>query len=52
MPTIQQAIHDHVEIGSQIFTDERRAYSGLGGLFFHHEAVNHSGGEYGRGMVT
>lgn len=44
MPTIQQAIHDHVEVGSQLFTDEHKAYSGLGGLFFHHEAVNHSGG--------
>lgn len=52
LPTIQQAIHDHVEVGSHIFTDEHRAYSGLGGLFFHHEAINHSGGEYGRGMVT
>ena len=36
----------------QLFTDEHKAYSGLGGLFFHHEAINHSGGEYGRGMIT
>jgi len=45
MPTIQQAIHDHVEVGSQLFTDEHKAYSGLDGLFFHHQAINHSGGE-------
>ena len=52
LPIIQQTIHNHVAVGSTIFTDEHGAYSDLNGLFFNHAAVNHSGGEYGRGMVS
>ncbi|MBK9216956.1 MAG: IS1595 family transposase [Chloracidobacterium sp.] len=52
LPIIQQAIHNHVAVGSTIFTDEHGAYSDLNGLFFNHSAVNHSGGEYGRDGIN
>lgn len=52
LPIIQQEIHNHVAVGSTIFTDEHGAYSDLNGLFFNHAAVNHSGGEYGRDGVN
>lgn len=39
--TIQTAILDCVEVGA--------AYAGMDGLFFDHETVNHSAGEYVRG---
>lgn len=48
---LQGAIMQHVEIGSQIMTDEATAYSGIGGLFFDHDTVAHSAGEYTRGVV-
>jgi transposase-like protein len=50
--TLHTAIHRHVEVGSAIHTDEASAYKGIGGLFFDHETVNHSGGEYVRDGVT
>lgn len=49
--TLQQAIFDHVEVGSQIMTDEASGYAGLGGLFFGHDTVAHSAGEYERGGI-
>jgi hypothetical protein len=48
---IQGAIHARVEIGSTLMTDEHAAYNGMGGLFFQQERVNHSAGEYVRGMA-
>ena len=51
MDTIQNEIHGAVEVGSQLFTDEGRAYSDLDGLFFRHDTVNHSAGEYKRGAA-
>jgi transposase-like protein len=51
LPTLQQAIHDNVAIGSTLCTDEFSSYNGIGGLFFTHETVNHSFGEYRRGMA-
>jgi transposase-like protein len=50
--TLQNAIFDNVEIGSTLMTDEHCSYSGLNGIFFKHETVNHLGGEYGRGAVS
>lgn len=50
--TLQNAIFDNVEIGSMLMTDEHAAYSGLNGIFFTHETVNHFGGEYSRGIVS
>lgn len=49
--SVHRAIHTHVEAGSTIHTDEAGAYSGLDGLFFRRESVNHSAGEYVRGAV-
>jgi transposase-like protein len=50
--TIQGAIFEGVEVGSEVYTDEHMAYSGLDGLFYRHETVNHSAGEYRRGKAT
>lgn len=50
--TVQNEIHGHVEAGSTLYTDEYGAYSDLDGLFFRHETVNHSGGEFVRGPVS
>lgn len=49
---VQQAIHANVEVGSTIYSDEHSAYTDLNGLFFRHDSVNHSAGEYARGSVT
>jgi hypothetical protein len=48
---LQGAIMDHVEVGSQLMTDEASGYSGVGGLFFDHDTVAHSAGEYRRRSV-
>lgn len=50
--TVQNEIHGMVEVGSQLYTDEHAAYSDLDGLFFRHDTVNHSAGEYKRGAVN
>jgi transposase-like protein len=50
--TILAAVHANVEVGSQIYTDEHVTYADLGGLFFQHDSVNHSEGEYVRGPVS
>lgn len=50
--TIKNEIHRRVEIGSELHTDEAAAYTGIGGLFFNHETINHSAGEYVRGHVS
>lgn len=52
METIQNAIHANVEIGSTLLTDEHAAYNDLSGLFFKQHRVNHSAGEYVRGMAS
>ena len=49
--TLQGAVLHHVEVGSQVMTDEASAYEGMNGLFFYHATVNHSAGEYKRGGV-
>jgi transposase-like protein len=49
---LQSAIHKHVELGSIIHTDEARAYADIGELFYKHETVNHSAGEYVREGVS
>ncbi len=49
--TVQNEIHGAVEAGSTLYTDEYGAYSDLDGLFFNHETVNHSGGEFVRGSA-
>jgi transposase-like protein len=47
--TVQNEIHGAVEAGSQLYTDEFGAYTDLDGLFFRHDTVNHSAGEFVRG---
>jgi transposase-like protein len=44
-----QRIHDNIELGSQLYTDEHLMFTGLDGLFYKHDAVNHSAGEYAAG---
>lgn len=36
----------------KLMTDEASGYSGIGGLFFDHDTVAHSAGEYSRGDVN
>jgi len=50
--TIQNAIYQRVHVGSTLHTDEAGAYKGLNGLFFSHDTVNHSEGEYVRDGVS
>jgi transposase-like protein len=50
--TVQAAIHQHVEVGSILHTDEAGAYAGIGNSGFSHDAVNHSSSEYVRDDVT
>jgi len=50
--TVHKAVYEHVDAGSQLHTDDAAVYQGLGGLFFTHETVNHSAGEFVRDGVT
>jgi transposase-like protein len=50
--TVHGEVHRRVEVGSTLHTDEASVYPGLDGLFFRHESVNHSRGEYVRKGVT
>ena len=47
--TLQGFVHDTVEPGSTVYTDEHHAYRNLAGL--NHKTVKHSAGEYVRGMA-
>lgn len=49
---IHGAIHENVEVGSQLYTDDHMVFNDLDGLFYKHESVNHSAGEYARGAAT
>ena len=48
-PTLQGAIHESVEEGATVYTDDHRAYLGLQG--YDHESVNHSAKEFVNGMA-
>jgi transposase-like protein len=50
--TITDIIVQNVEVGSTLHTDEHLSYAGIGGLFFDHDTINHSHGEYVRDGVT
>ncbi len=50
--TVQDVIVQNVEVGTALHTDEAGVYHAMGGLFFEHESVNHSEGEYVRDGVT
>jgi transposase-like protein len=49
---IHGQIHANVEAGSQLYTDDHMVFSDLDGLFYRHETVNHSAGEYARGAAS
>ncbi len=46
---VHSEIYGAVEVGSQLYTDDHMVFSGLDGLFYRHDTVNHSIGEYARG---
>ena len=46
---LQGFVQEHAQIGAVIYTDQHGAYRGMTG--FKHESVNHSVGEYVRGMA-
>lgn len=52
MDTVHRAIHSRVAIGSTLNTDDAQVYNGLDGLFYRHESINHTAGEFVRGDVT
>jgi transposase-like protein len=52
LSAIHGQIHDNVELGSQLYSDDSIVFDDLDGLFFRHDAVNHSAGEYARGEAT
>ena len=47
--TLKGFVREHVEPGASVYTDDAAAYRGMGG--YRHEAVNHTVGEYVRGMA-
>lgn len=50
-PTLHAMVHENVEAGSALHTDEHSGYQGLG-YTFDHSTVNHGAGEYTRGAVS
>jgi hypothetical protein len=51
MATIHTTIHERVEAGSTLNTDDAKVYIGLHGPY-KHEAINHKVGEYACDNVT
>ncbi|HEY1526091.1 MAG TPA: IS1595 family transposase [Candidatus Angelobacter sp.] len=49
---VTEKIHNQIKVGSQLYSDDHMIFSGLDGLFFRHESVNHSAGEYARGAAS
>ncbi|HUS96139.1 MAG TPA: IS1595 family transposase [Hyphomicrobiaceae bacterium] len=52
LDNIHGQIHGNVEVGTQLYTDDHIAFSDLDGLFYRHDTVNHSIGEYSRGPAS
>jgi hypothetical protein len=50
--TLHNTIFENVEISSTVLTDEHIGCRGLSGQFYDHQVVNHSGGEYKRGVAS
>lgn len=51
LDNVHGEIHANVEVGSQLYTDDHMVFNDLDGLFYGHESVNHSAGEYRRGAA-
>jgi transposase-like protein len=49
---LQSVIHENVQTGSTLHTDEHGGYVGLDGVFYKHERIDHGAGEYVRDGVT
>ena len=49
--SLHETIHEHIEGGSEIHTDEHLGYQGLG-YYYMHETVNHAAGEFSRDGVS
>jgi transposase-like protein len=49
--TLHASVHENVEGGSEIHTDEHLSYQGLG-YYYMHETVNHAAGEFSRDGVS
>jgi transposase-like protein len=52
LDAIHGEIHGAVEVGAQLYTDDHMVFQGLDGLFYRHDSVNHSAGEYARGAAS
>ncbi len=51
LDSVHGEIHGNVEVGSQLYTDDHMVFNDLDGLFYRHDTVNHSAGEYKRGAA-
>jgi transposase-like protein len=49
---VHGSIHEAVEMGSTLYTDDHGIFENLDGLFYRHETINHTIGEYARGPVS
>lgn len=49
--TLQPLIEEHVEAGSDVFTDELLSYNGLDKKGYNHQTINHGIGEYVDGDI-
>ncbi len=49
--TLHESVHESIEGGSEIHTDEHLGYQGLG-YYYMHETVNHRAGEYVRNGIS
>jgi len=49
--TLHESVHENIEGGSEIHTDEHLGYQGLG-YYYIHETVNHAAGEFARDGVS
>ncbi len=49
---LHAVVHENIETGSTLHTDEHGGYVGLNGVFYKHERIDHSAGEYIRDGVS
>jgi transposase-like protein len=49
---VRHQIYSHIEMGSELHTDEAPVYADMDGLFYRHKAINHGLRQYRRKDVT